>query len=179
LPGVLLISPAGAHVGGTLAHLWDHLKPKVTNLVYTKTQSNARYPRKAEATRVIGATGQPGFNHGNFNANCFWSHFDFNGHSRGGFFKDGDGVVHLQGVVKAVDGVAACTSGGSDVEIFQLPTGYRPSERKVFMTIAGGNTVSRVNVDSDGKVSLEDDAGLLANAESFLSLDGLSFRAGS
>lgn len=40
----MFISPAGAHVGGTVTHLWtQHIKPKVTALVYTKTQSNARY----------------------------------------------------------------------------------------------------------------------------------------
>ena len=42
--GAALITPAGAHVGGTVSHLWtQHIKPKVTSLVYTKAQSNARY----------------------------------------------------------------------------------------------------------------------------------------
>jgi hypothetical protein len=63
LTGVLvagiLISPAGAHVGGTVAHLWgQHIKPRVTNLVFTKTQSDARYLGKtakaADADRLDG-----------------------------------------------------------------------------------------------------------------------------
>lgn len=47
LGGVLasvLITPAGAHVTQSVSHLWTgHIKSKVTSLVYTKTQSNARY----------------------------------------------------------------------------------------------------------------------------------------
>ena len=45
-----LIAPAGAHVGGTLSHLWGapgHIKAKVMQLVYTKAQSNARYLGKS------------------------------------------------------------------------------------------------------------------------------------
>jgi hypothetical protein len=48
LIGVLLITPAGAHVGGTVAHLWGHLKPKVTALVYTKAQSDTKFLGKAQ-----------------------------------------------------------------------------------------------------------------------------------
>jgi hypothetical protein len=50
-----LMAPAGAHVGGTVDHLWgSHLKSKVTNLVYTKTQANSRFARKTETVTIAG-----------------------------------------------------------------------------------------------------------------------------
>jgi hypothetical protein len=45
---LLVITPAGAHVGGTVAHVWGHLKSKVTALVYTKTQSDAKFLGKTQ-----------------------------------------------------------------------------------------------------------------------------------
>lgn len=42
--GAVLVAPVGAHVGNAVAHLWQgHLKEKVSALVYTKSQSDARY----------------------------------------------------------------------------------------------------------------------------------------
>jgi hypothetical protein len=39
----------GAHVGGTVGHLWqDHIRPKVRDDHYTKSQSNDRYARKGD-----------------------------------------------------------------------------------------------------------------------------------
>jgi hypothetical protein len=84
----LLITPAGAHVTTSVTHLWTkHIKPQVTKLVYTKTQSNAKYLGKtakaadadkldgkdasefaplAEAWHEVGAAGEPAFNNGDF-----------------------------------------------------------------------------------------------------------------
>jgi hypothetical protein len=47
--GGVLIAPAGAHVGGTVGHLWsDHIRPLAENIFYTKSQSNARYVKAAQ-----------------------------------------------------------------------------------------------------------------------------------
>ncbi len=47
LIGSALITPVGAHVGGSVAHLWNqHIKPKATQLFYTKQQSNSRIPQQ-------------------------------------------------------------------------------------------------------------------------------------
>ena len=128
----LLISPAGAHVGGTIAHLWGHLKPKVTALVYTKTQSDARYLGKtakaadsdkldgkdssqfaglAEDWHEVGAGGEPAFNAGLLGGGfatheaCWWGNYDgADPHQTAAFYKDPFGVVHLKGLVKAHDG---------------------------------------------------------------------------
>ena len=44
--GAIMISPAGAHIGTAVGHLWnDHLKNRVTDLVYTKKQANDRFFR--------------------------------------------------------------------------------------------------------------------------------------
>lgn len=48
--GASLLSPAVAHVGGTVTHLWGHLKPKV------KTYGDGRWLKK---------TAQPGYNYNN------------------------------------------------------------------------------------------------------------------
>jgi hypothetical protein len=60
LVGAVLISafavtPAGAHVGGTVNHLWTkHIRPLAKQLFYSKSQSNDRYYTKSQAnTRFV------------------------------------------------------------------------------------------------------------------------------
>ncbi|MEX2102711.1 MAG: hypothetical protein WD805_02015 [Gaiellaceae bacterium] len=55
--GTLSVSPAGAHVGGSVAHLWKHLRPLASKVFYTKAQSNARYYPKADADARFAARG--------------------------------------------------------------------------------------------------------------------------
>jgi hypothetical protein len=44
---ILAITPAGAHVGGTVGHLWtQHLLPLAKQTFYTKAKSDARYARR-------------------------------------------------------------------------------------------------------------------------------------
>jgi hypothetical protein len=45
----LTATPVYSHVGGTVAHLWTHLKPKTDARYYTKTQADARYALKGQA----------------------------------------------------------------------------------------------------------------------------------
>ena len=52
LIGSALITPVGAHVGGTVGHLWSqHIKPKTTQLFYTKQQSNSRFLRMSSTLK--------------------------------------------------------------------------------------------------------------------------------
>lgn len=68
---------------------------------------------------------------------------DFGGtFAQASYYKDQFARVHLKGVVK---------NGTADT-IFTLPVGYRPAERHVFATIAGGDTLGRLDVDPDGSV---------------------------
>ena len=47
-----LATPVGAHVGGTVGHLWnDHLLPLAKGVFYTKAQANQRYLSPNETTR--------------------------------------------------------------------------------------------------------------------------------
>jgi hypothetical protein len=47
-----LVTPVGAHVGGTVGHLWnDHLLPLAKGVFYTKTQADHRYLSPNETTR--------------------------------------------------------------------------------------------------------------------------------
>jgi hypothetical protein len=51
---VIAITPAGAHVGGTVGHLWNqHLLPLAKKTFYTKAQSNARYVRRTSAIQHL------------------------------------------------------------------------------------------------------------------------------
>jgi hypothetical protein len=51
--GAALITPAGAHVGGSVGHVWKkHMLPLAKKAFYTKTQSNARYMPKSAKTVV-------------------------------------------------------------------------------------------------------------------------------
>jgi hypothetical protein len=48
--GVVMVgTPAGAHVGGSVSHLWNqHIKPKTDARYYTKSQANGRYVNERE-----------------------------------------------------------------------------------------------------------------------------------
>jgi hypothetical protein len=45
---VVVGTPVGAHVGGSINHLWGHLQPKADARYYTKSSSNARYYTKRQ-----------------------------------------------------------------------------------------------------------------------------------
>lgn len=83
------------------------------------------------ANRVlIGDPGAPAFLAG-------WSNYG-QGYEEAGYVKTGDGIVHLFGVVNAIQTPL--------VGIFQLPAGYRPDRRLVFPVNMNGNLVGRVDV---------------------------------
>jgi hypothetical protein len=192
-------------VSSSISHLWsNHLKAKVKALVYTKAQSDAKFvgqngvaadsdkldgmdaadfSEPGEFTNLVGS--DPAFNDGsNYSpgANpfegCYWRNFDDLGHSVAKFFKDDAGVVHLSGVVQAVDGsVAGCSAGSPpDFFIFQLPEGYRPTQRVDLLSLAN-NDVAKVNINSSGGVAV--DSSHISAAEAWLTLDSLTFRAES
>ncbi|HXV58560.1 MAG TPA: hypothetical protein VD704_11895 [Gaiellaceae bacterium] len=45
----LTATPVYSHVGGTVTHLWTHLRPKTDQRYYTKTQADARYALKGQS----------------------------------------------------------------------------------------------------------------------------------
>jgi len=119
-----------------------------------------------EATHLVGAAGQPGFENGS-------SNFPGEGgvsFNPVGFYKDHEGIVHLQGIAKGG------TSTGIP-SVFTLPPGFRPAAGKLIVLeqlnestviIAGASTVLS-GTDLSGKV--------LGPEEKPVVLDGITFRA--
>ena len=142
-------------------------------------------PAAAEDWHEIGAPGEPGFRVG---SGCTWSNYG-GAYNTAAFYKDPWGVVHLKGLVKAIDvpdnGDGQCDT--ADLLIFQLPFGqaYRPAETVVHATVSGDHP-SRVDImpyiffiGYGTRVLVDPNvAGAVANAKTYLSLDGIAFRAG-
>ncbi len=125
----------------------------------TATVANSLSP--LEAPHFVGDGGQPGFEEGWHNSPAEGP-FSF---GRVEFYKDHEGIVHLEGAGEA----------GSGPIIFTLPSGFRPASGQVRafeagpVVVFGGNT-SFEGIDLGGKV--------FALAPEVL-LDGITFRAES
>jgi hypothetical protein len=111
-----------------------------------------------EGVHMVGAAGEPQFENGSTN---FGSEGPFT-FSSVGFYKDHEGIVHLEGFAR-VD------AGPAFVSVFTLPPGYRPGpgglrgfeEFDELLTLIG----------ADGKV--------MAKEEGVAALEGIAFRAES
>jgi hypothetical protein len=121
----------------------------------------------AEPTHFVGAPGEPPFESGSSNLGATGP-FNLN---PVGFYKDHEGIVHLQGIAK--------TGTTSPSFVFTLPPGFRPGPGKTMLLemypeagafIFGGST-SAEGIDLSGKV--------LGSAEQAVVLDGITFRAES
>jgi len=118
-----------------------------------------------EPTHTVGAPGEPGFEGGS-------SNFGGEGSLRTnnvGFYKDHEGIVHLEGIAKAGPGTGT-------VPVFTLPPGYRPAVGTVLIfeqvnkasaIIAGSNTFAE-GQDLSGRV--------VGGAGATVVLDGITFR---
>jgi hypothetical protein len=121
----------------------------------------------AEATHLIGAPGEPGFENGASNVGIL-SGIHLN---PAGFYKDHEGIVHLEGAIKVPSKELK--------SVFTLPAGYRPPAGilELFqpieeITVAIGGTGAGVeSIDLSGKVAA------MAPGE-LLVLEGITFRAG-
>jgi hypothetical protein len=91
-----------------------------------------------------------------------WVSYDST-YNPGSYYRDGDGVVHLRGLIK----------NGTSTTICTLPEGFRPEGRLLTHCISNGYPASRIDITTAGVVTLEHstyDAG-------WLSLEGISFKA--
>ena len=119
-----------------------------------------------EATHIVGNPGEPGFENGS-GALPGEAGLSFN---PPGFYKDHEGIVHLQGIAKA---------GPTLPIIFTLPPGFRPAAGKLILlepideraTLIAGSGVSSGGIDLSGKV--------LGTSEEAVVLDGITYRAES
>lgn len=84
-----------------------------------------------------------------------------------GFWKDKEGVVHLQGLAGnpapvPIDGTL----------LFTLPPGYRPSNGTVIFSVLNNDQLGRIDIGDNGNVII---ASISSNA--WINLTGISFRA--
>jgi hypothetical protein len=122
----------------------------------------------AEPVHLVGAPGEPPFESGSSNPAPEGSPFSFH---PVGFWKDHDGVVHLQGVAEAGE--------AGPPFVFTLPPGFRPDPGKIIPWNFGDEGSALVfggNVFLEGFVL---DGKILGEAGKAVVLDGLTFRAGS
>lgn len=112
-------------------------------------------PPEVEDYHQVGEPGEPAFQNGAANYGS--------GYSTLAFFKTPEEIVHVKGVVTGLTNVET---------IFTFPTGYRPSERRIFAQW-NGNTieVARIDVLANGDLIAVSGA-----TEAYLSLE-LAFRA--
>lgn len=82
------------------------------------------------------------------------------GYETAGYMIDTLGFVHLKGIVK---------SGTSVTAIFNLPLGYRPSERPILSTYSN-DAFAAIDITTGGDVRL------VTGSNASLSLSGISFR---
>ena len=105
------------------------------------------------------------------------------GFASAAFYKDQLGIVHLKGLIQQGSSTVDSTPVFSNV--FRLPTGYRPTNQRVFGiegSAYGGVDVAvgRINVRSDGMVEFDNDCNsdfsVCSAVSGYLTLDGISFR---
>jgi phage minor structural protein len=84
------------------------------------------------------------------------------GYEAAGYYKDALGFIHLKGLIK---------SGTMGTAAFNLPSGYRPSYRKMFIVPTSGGA-GRVDIDPSGDVIVMTYG---SSANGYVSLDGIIF----
>jgi hypothetical protein len=123
----------------------------------------------AEATHLVGGPGEPAFENGSTNIGVASSVRL----PSVGFFKDHEGIVHLEGWAKAGKSATGLVS------LFTLPPGYRPAPGTILAfeqvqeataVIGGPNTITE-GTDLSGKV--------LGLEEKVVVLDGITYRPAS
>jgi hypothetical protein len=141
--------------------------PSASNATTANTASTANALSAPEALRLVGASGQPSFLDGSSNLS-----------GEGpiqpqpvGFYKDHEGIVHLEGTAKV--GKEGAIKG----LIFALPPGYRPPSKitQIFEIGKGEVLIFGSNVTVLG----QDVSGDVFTIEEFGHLSGISFRAQS
>ena len=110
---------------------------------------------------------------------CHWVSFA-GGFADPSYFRDRDGVVHLRGLAKAIDGSsfgcgATPTFDENIVAVGGLPAGYRPEHRSLF-TVSSNNTPGRIDIFANGTITAFPGYPTYANMEQWVSLDGVSYR---
>jgi hypothetical protein len=118
-----------------------------------------------EAIHVVGAPGQPPFENGSSNFTEAGINF-----APASFYKDHEGIVHLEGAVKTGKNGSA-----SIVSAFTLPVGFRPAPGTLVFGVEGGETLIAGTNASFGTETFS--GNVLGGKESGALLGGVSFLA--
>jgi hypothetical protein len=160
----------------------------VPNALRARSANTAQRLAAPEPVHLVGAPGEPKFENA-------WSNRGGSVDEPAGFYKDQEGIVHLQGQIVQPTGPAGTV-------IFQLPPGYRPDRGKILrvpisacdclMTLGStqGGPIQQVvttgslniwgpgvSASTNGAVTLDNNT--VVPAGNSISLDGISFRPGS
>lgn len=140
--------------------------PSATTATTASTATVANSLSPLEAPHFVGDSGQPGFENG---ASNFPGAEGIN-FGRASFYKDHEGIVHLEGVVAT----------GSGSVIFTLPSGFRPPSGTVRLFNIGEESYPVYIFGSNSNVAGTDVSGkVLALDPEAAVLDGITFRAES
>jgi hypothetical protein len=123
------------------------------NAINAQRAQTADAIQAPEALHLINAPSEPPFAPN-------WKNFAM-GYAVAGFYKDREGVVHLQGTVEG---------NGTTSLVFTLPPGYRPAAYQPLPGIGNG-VPTTVTVRESGEV--------ISNNPEIVSLNGITFRAES
>jgi hypothetical protein len=154
---------------------WHAVAPNPNNLGPNDTGVD---PCTKGAIATFCGAGDPSTNPHQCCVKGYWANIDLP-FAPGGFYRDPQSRVHLRGLVSWTFAGMYATS----VPIFYLPVGYRPGHELVFATLDNSSAASylvRVDVDPSGAVHVVNDpqATNWNYGGAFLSIDGISFRAG-
>ena len=119
-----------------------------------------------EAVHLVGASGEPAFESGSANVGAI-------GAAKlqsAGFYKDHEGIVHLQGFIKV---------GGASGRIFTLPPGYRPSSGTVLVFEQLKEAIAEVIGSNTAIEGMVLDGAVIGIPGNNAVLDGITFRAES
>ena len=131
-----------------------------------------KYPKPTlsppESWHEVGTAGEPDFETG-------WSNYG-GGAASVAFYKDPFGVVHLRGAAKCTPtGGQDCTPGFSQ-DVFFLPEGYMPAAAEEF-AVDSNLAFGEVAVLNTA-VGLGEVVAQAGSVQTYIALDGITFRAG-
>jgi hypothetical protein len=143
--------------------------PSATSAANATTAGTASALTPPEAMHFVGAPGEPAFEDGSSNATA--PGFSLQPVS---FYKDHEGIVHLEGIAKAGKGPSSFT------KVFTLPVGFRPPNGVLQIYDLGGTEGAAVIAGSNATFESTSLSGnVLGAEEKLVVLNGITFRAGS
>jgi hypothetical protein len=128
--------------------------PNATNAQTAQHAQTADAIPAPEALHLVGEPGEPPFA-------PTWENLP-EGAVAAAFYKDREGVVHLQGIVGG---------DGTQEVVFTLPPAYRPAHTQAFPALGNGGVLALINVGSSGEVFSSD--------KDLVNLNGITFRTES